>query len=212
MANTKKTAENKVTNTDEVLEKENTQLKSEMAQMKAQMELLMKQMSAMSQPVAQVQTSVSTTDRDIEVTNLSPSYLILTTNGKQDGIHYEMSKQYETVLIPESDLKQIIRAMPKTARGGYFFIDDEQFVKENKLTSVYKVILDKDGISEIFSMPVKDFVTKYQSATDAQKKIIETMAANKKSAGEYVDANILIELGKLCKRDFMAIEPLETEG
>lgn len=193
---------------------ENNQLKTEMAEMKAQMELLMKQMSTMSQPVAQLQTAVvsGSVEKDIEVVSLHEGGLLLTTNGKGDGFHYEFEKQFDTVLIPESDLKLIVRSMPKTTREGYFYILDEDFVKSMKLTTAYQKILDRDCLTGLLNKPVNEFLAAYNQAPNAQKAIIQGIVYNKKLAGEYVDANILIELGKLCKRDFMAIEPLETEG
>ena len=51
----------------------------------------------------------------------------------------------------------------------------------------------------------------YKNASDSQKKIIVDMVMEKQINEEKVDANVLVDLGKLCGIDFMKIEPLEKE-
>ena len=42
-----------------------------------------------------------------------------------------------------------------------------------------------------------------------EKKIILDMVVSRRLNGEKIDANIVVELGKLCGKNFMDYEPLE---
>ncbi len=212
MANTKK--ETKTTSTpvvekESILEKENLELKKQFAEMQEQfamMQEMIKNMTGFTKPV--VTTSIP---RDIEVISLTPGQLVLTTTGKSDGRHYEFPDQFATRSIPEDDLKQIVKSMIATTDGGYFFINDVEFIAQNSLNSAYRVMLDKAKLSNYFNLSYQEAITLYDNAPNAQKKIIESMITDKKLKGEFVDANILMEIGKRANKDFMNIEPLLTK-
>ena len=57
----------------------------------------------------------------------------------------------------------------------------------------------------------EDICEIYKNASDTQKKIIVEMITEKQINDEKIDANVLVDLGKLCGIDFMKIEPLEKE-
>lgn len=185
---------------------ENKQLKKDIKNMEAKLNLLIQQFASMTQPVK----SQTEEEKEIEVTNLCVGRLVLSTTGKSDGRRYDFMEQFETRLIPESDLKEIIRAMPSTAKNGMFFINDIDFVKANKLSSSYKAILDVEGLYNIFNSS-SDFLNKYRSASTIQKTIIENMVSDKSINGEEIDANILKALSKETGKDFMNIDPILEE-
>ena len=210
MANTKTpTAVSKTQSTEidnSALIEENKRLKENIENMEAKLNLLIQQFASMAQPVKpQIDE-----EKEIEVTNLCIGRLVLSTTGKSDGRRYDFMEQFETRLIPESDLKEIIRAMPTTAKNGMFFINDVDFVKANKLSSSYKNILDVNGLYNIFNSSA-DFLNKYRSASQIQKTIIENMVSDKSINGEEIDANILKALSKETGRDFMNIDPILEE-
>ena len=49
----------------------------------------------------------------------------------------------------------------------------------------------------------------YKSTSDVQKKIIVDMIKQKKAKGDYIDANILVEIGKLCGEELINIEVVD---
>ena len=51
----------------------------------------------------------------------------------------------------------------------------------------------------------------YKQASDAQKQIIVDMVSNRKLNGLPTDANIVVEISKLCGKDLMSITPEEEE-
>lgn len=197
-----------ITNAQDIesITKENNELKVQMSQMQEQMNTLL-QKFAMLNLSGQ---NFNQQDKDIDVVSLVNATLLISTNGRSDGKVYKFTKQFESRPIPESDLKEIVRAMPRTAREGYFYILDSDFIRNNGLSSSYRNILTQTEMANIFSLNSKEFMEKYSYVSDAQKKIIENMLINKRLMNEDVDANIMLALQKATGRNYMEIEPLEN--
>lgn len=216
MANT--TVRKTNTKTTETVDKTDTNLKDienitkENAELKNQIEQIQNQMNALLQQFAMLNlnNSVNNQDKDIEVVSLVDATLLISTTGRSDGKIYEFKKQFESQPIPVGDLKEIVRAMPRTARDGYFYILDSDFVRENGLSSSYRNILNDTEMANIFNLNSVDFVETYKKVSDAQRKVIENMLINKRLMGEEVDANIMLGLQKVTNRNYMEIEPLEN--
>lgn len=204
----KVTTETTTTNIQDIksITKENNELKAQMSQMQEQMNTLL-QKFAMLNLSGQ---NFNQQDKDIDVVSLVNATLLISTNGRSDGKVYKFTKQFESQPIPESDLKEIVRAMPRTAREGYFYILDSDFIRNNGLSSSYRNILTQTEMANIFSLNSKEFMEKYSYVSDAQKKIIENMLINKRLMNEDVDANIMLALQKVTGRNYMEIEPLEN--
>lgn len=204
----KTTTKTTITNAQDIesITKENNELKLQMSQMQEQMNTLL-QKFAMLNLSGQ---NFNQQDKDIDVVSLVNATLLISTNGRSDGKVYKFTKQFESQPIPESDLKEIVRAMPRTAREGYFYILDSDFIRNNGLSSSYRNILTQTEMANIFSLNSKEFMEKYSYVSDAQKKIIENMLINKRLMNEDVDANIMLALQKATGRNYMEIEPLEN--
>lgn len=189
----------------EAITKENSELKAQMKQMQEQMNLLFQKFA-----MANLNGQSNQQDKDIDVVSLVNATLLISTNGRSDGKVYKFTNQFESQPIPESDLKEIVRAMPRTSRDGYFYILDSDFVRNNGLASSYRNVLDQTEMANIFNLNSKDFIEKYNYVSNAQKKIIENMLINKRLMNEDVDANIMLALQKVTGRNYMEIEPLEN--
>lgn len=205
-----KTNSSNMSNELENFQKENQELKQQLEQMKQTMSSLMNQVALMAQ-MSQNNNVQKTSIRDIEVVSLTNANLLITTTGRSDGKHYNFTHQFESQPIPENDLKDIVRSMPNTARNGYFYICDEDFVRDNGLYSSYRDILSNIEMKELFQLSSEDFIKNYIKAPKGQKSIIESMIINKKLNGEKVDANIMLELKKYTGKDYMEIEPIVKE-
>jgi hypothetical protein len=188
------------------LEKENMQLKEKMLEIEKQMNQLLSALNNQSN------IESSNEDRDIEVISLTNAQMILSTTGKADGKKYEFEKQYTIKYIPESDLKLIINSMPRITQGGSYYINDKEFVQKNRLTGLYKNILDPTVMKNILDKNHKEFIAIYESAPSGQKTIINSMVFDKRLNGENVDANILMYLQNKTNIDYINIEPLLKEG
>lgn len=203
--NTVKETEKKIDTT--VVEKENAELKEKLFAMETQMETLMKMMGSNMGGNSSPKKDI----KDILVISLVTGHLLLTTDGLGSGRHYDFDEQFETVLIPENDLREIVRSMPKTTQNGYFYIDNKEFVQDMNLEYAYRKILSGEDLNKIFNNNCETFMKIYNSAVEGQKKIIVETAINKKMQKEHIDANILIELGKACDKDLLSIEPVSFD-
>ena len=102
--------------------------------------------------------------------------------------------------------------MPNAAREGIFYITDAQFVEDNDLSDAYENMIDDVKMKTILSLDANSVLVLYKNASEAQKTIIENMIVNGRLNGEALDANILVELGKITGKNYMEIETMDKEG
>lgn len=213
MANTKKvkSTEAEVVETAEVTNsavEENEALKAKIAEQEQQMADLMAQIKVMMQ--AQAATNPVNIEekaaRGIKFISLVPGGLTLKGNRM-----YHIDKQFGYKMIPESEARAILSNMPNTVASGMVYIADKEFVNKNDLSGVYEEILSDKQLKELLQQNANDVCEIYKQASMAQKEIIVDMVVNRKLNGLPIDANIVVEIGKLCGKDLMSITPEEEE-
>lgn len=213
MANTKKvkSAEAEVVETAEVTNsavEENEALKAKIAEQEQQMADLMAQIKVMMQ--AQAATNPVNIEekaaRGIKFISLVPGGLTLKGNRM-----YHIDKQFGYKMIPESEARAILSNMPNTIASGMVYIADKEFVNKNDLSGVYEEILSDKQLKELLQKNANDVCEIYKQASMAQREIIVDMVVNRKLNGLPIDANIVVEIGKLCGKDLMSITPEEEE-
>lgn len=206
MANTKKTkpAEVEVGTKIATTTDDTAALKAKIAEQEQQMVELMAQMKLMMQ--AQVgNVSVETNPRKtVKFISLVQGGLSLKGNRM-----YHIDKQFGYKMIPEGEATAIVANMPNTIANGLVYIADKDFVTKNELDGVYEEILSDKQLKELLQKNANDVCEVYKQASDAQKQIIVDMVSNRKLNGLPIDANIVVEVGKLCGKDLMSIEPEE---
>lgn len=213
MVNTKKvkSAEAEVIETVEVTNsavEENEALKAKIAEQEQQMADLMAQIKVMMQ--AQAATNPVNIEekaaRGIKFISLVPGGLTLKGNRM-----YHIDKQFGYKMIPESEARAILSNMPNTIASGMVYIADKEFVNKNDLSGVYEEILSDKQLKELLQQNANDVCEIYKQASMAQREIIVDMVVNRKLNGLPIDANIVVEIGKLCGKDLMSITPEEEE-
>lgn len=213
MANTKKvkSAEAEVVEIAEVTNsavEENEALKAKIAEQEQQMADLMAQIKVMMQ--AQAATNPVNIEekaaRGIKFISLVPGGLTLKGNRM-----YHIDKQFGYKMIPESEARAILSNMPNTIASGMVYIADKEFVNKNDLSGVYEEILSDKQLKELLQQNANDVCEIYKQASMAQREIIVDMVVNRKLNGLPIDANIVVEIGKLCGKDLMSITPEEEE-
>ena len=192
----------------ELKEKDNALLamQKQMEEMQKMMAQLAKQQT--TELVGTVEEKLSA-DEDIVVVNLCEGELNLSTEGLGQGTVYTFNQKGEELPIPLADLKAIIRNNKTFAQGGAFYILDERAVKECKLATHYKRLLTDEQMLNLFDNSADKVIELYKLAPKTQQDIIVDAIINKRYNKEKVDANILLELGELCGKDLMAVEPLD---
>lgn len=197
MANTSK----KTTKTDDVIiDKEKEELKNKLQELEKKFaELLAKQDSQVVEIPAQLKAK-----KNIKIINLTRGEMYL----RGSRIH-KFDKQFDSRVFTESEIRQIYANMPKTLAEGWVYIADKEMVEELELADAYSTLLDEKTLKMLLEKNPKEVIEIYKNANDFQKNIIVGMIEDAKMHGRYVDANIVIEIGKLCGKELMDIEPLK---
>ena len=207
-ATTKKTTT--VTTTTNATEKPETDSRiaeqaNEIAELKAQIALLMKAQKASTQTVAVEPTPKK--KKSITIINLFAGGLTVKGNS-----YYHFDKQFDKRAFSEAEATAIVNNMPNAAREGIFYITDAQFVEDNDLSDAYENMIDDVKMKTILSLDANSVLVLYKNASEAQKTIIENMIVNGRLNGESLDANVLVELGKITGRNYMEIDTMDKEG
>lgn len=196
MANTRKTKPAETV--DESTE--NADLKAKIAEQEAQIAQLMAMMQAQMGNTAKPAKS-----------NKSIKFISLVTGGLnlKGNRMYHIDKQFGYKMIPEGEAKAIVANMPNTVANGMVYIADKDFVEECELDGVYEEILSDKQLKELLQKNANDVCEIYKQASPVQQQIIVDMVENRKLNGLPIDANIVVEIGKLCGKDLMSITPEE---
>ena len=207
-ATTKKTTT--ATTTTSTIEKPETDSRiaeqaNEIAELKAQIALLMKAQKASTQTVAVEPTSKK--KKSITIINLFAGGLTVKGNS-----YYHFDKQFDKRAFSEAEATAIVNNMPNAAREGIFYITDAQFVEDNDLSDAYENMIDDVKMKTILSLDANSVLVLYKNASEAQKTIIENMIVNGRLNGESLDANVLVELGKITGKNYMEIDTMDKEG
>lgn len=203
---TKPNAENEVTKTvDKPVVDETAELKAKLAAQEKQMAEMMAKMQEMMNAQMATPTSVIADNkktRSIKFINLASGGLTLKGNR-----FYHMDKQFDSRMIPESEARAIVNNMPNTMVSGVVYIADADFVREVELDGAYAEMLSDEQVKSLLHKSATEVCDIYRNASDTQKRIIVDMVSDRRLEGLPVDANIVVELGKLCGKDLMGIEP-----
>lgn len=178
---------------------------NEIAELKAQIALLMKAQKAPTQTVAVEPTPKK--KKSITIINLFAGGLTVKGNS-----YYHFDKQFDKRAFSEAEAIAIVNNMPNAAREGIFYITDAQFVEDNDLSDAYENMIDDVKMKTILSLDANSVLVLYKNASEAQKTIIENMIVNGRLNGEPLDANVLVELGKITGKNYMEIDTMDKEG
>ena len=178
---------------------------NEIAELKAQIALLMKAQKASTQTVAV--ESAPKKKKNVTIINLFAGGLTVKGNS-----YYHFDKQFDKRAFSEAEATAIVNNMPNAAREGIFYITDAQFVEDNDLSDAYENMIDDVKMKTILSLDANSVLVLYKNASEAQKTIIENMIVNGRLNGESLDANVLVELGKITGKNYMEIDTMDKEG
>ena len=186
--------------TDKDISSENESLKKQMEEMRAQMEAMSKMLAeAKSAPIAE--KSGVNKDRNITFVNLTNGTAVLRGNS-----FWKLEGRFASRTFLEREARIIVNNMPNMIRSGMVYITDAQFVEDNDLSEVYLNILSDKDLKELLDHDASYVVDVYKNVSEGQKNVIIDMIVDKVLAGEKVDNNVLVELGRLSGKDLINIE------
>ena len=187
----------------ELLKEKLASQEKEMSDLKAQMEMLLKSLSNKEE---KNESKTKNNNKTIKFINMTTGGF--TIRGTR---LYHLDKQFDFQVFSESEARVIVNNMPNSIANGQLYIADHNFVEECELDYIYESLIDDKTLKDLLNKSSEDVCEIYKNASDSQKKIIVDMIMEKQINEEKIDANVLVDLGKLCGIDFMKIEPLEKE-
>jgi len=186
----------------EDIKKENDDLKAQLEELKAQMALMAQMMSAKPE----TENRSAKKDKRIRFVNLTNGSIVL-----RGTVMWRIDGQFNHRDFAEKEASIIVENMTNLINSGAVYIADKDFAEEHNLTDVYANLLDEKALRELLDKDGKTIIETYKMVNAAQKQIIVDMICSRKERGQFVDANAVIEIGKLCGKDLMLIEPDEDE-
>lgn len=198
---TKAAAPVEAANESDVLKETIAKQQEQMQEMMAQIALLMKAQSAPTAPAEQPKKQ-----SNIKFINLTAGSMNL-----RGTRMYNVPKQFGFKMLGEAEARLVVNNMPNAIADGYIYIANKAFVHECELDDLYANMLDDAQLKALLNENANDVCEVYKNASEGQKRIILDMVSDKRLNGQPVDANILVELGKLSGVDFMNIDPLDDK-
>jgi len=181
---TKKTA----TKAESVSKKEYDLLAKQLKEMQEKFN----QILSAQQPVQNITQYIGDNNKDVSVTSLTVGLLNLSTEGYGAGEIYTFHNIGEEQTIPLEDLKKIIKNNKSFVEGGNIFINDDEVVKSQKLTNVYKKLLSYDEIQGLFNKDRRAFEKVFTNMTKNQKETLKRIVFEKLNKDDKsVDMNIV---------------------
>lgn len=174
---------------------ENELLKKQIEELKSQMELMTKMINTAPAKTEEVKKP----ERQITFVNMTNGTLILRGNN-----FYRIEGQFNDRSFPEKEARIIVNNSRNSVEQGCAYITDNEFVKECDLDVIYQSILSDNDLKNLFNKSPQHIIEVYKNVSKGQKDIILRMIEQKKENGEYIDANILLEVGKMANRDLIS--------
>ena len=187
----------------ELLKEKLASQEKEMSDLKAQMEMLLKSLSNKEE---KNESKTKNNKKTIKFINMTTGGF--TIRGTR---LYHLDKQFDFQVFSESEARVIVNNMPNSIANGQLYIADHNFVEECELDYIYESLIDDKTLKDLLNKSSEDVCEIYKNSSKKKKKIIVDMITEKQINEEKIDANVLVDLGKLCGIDFMKIEPLEKE-
>lgn len=164
-------------------------------ELKNEIEKLKKELLKLSQEIEQKEDSkddkknvILDKDRDILFTSLCVGILNLNAG---DNNFYTFNKFGEEINIPYQDAKTIVRLNKKFISEGLVFIDDKDFIKAERLNSVYEKIINKEEFLELLNKDRNSFLNIFNNMPNSQKEALRDIIITKLIKGDTVDMNII---------------------
>jgi hypothetical protein len=194
-----------VVDAEKVVDIEKEELRKQVAEQQKQMEELVAQMKLMADMVSNKTAHVekpNTDKRNITFINMVSGGMNL-----KGTRYYHIKDQFGTKTVTDSEARVILGNMPNAIQSGLVYITDMDFVEENGLGDYYNGLINDKTLKALLDKECDEVIEIYNEANAEQKKIILDMVVARRLNGERIDANIVVELGKLCNKNFMDIEP-----
>lgn len=196
-----KTMANDVTNTnvgitDELLFKENENLKRQIIELQNQYAALL---STINNSTAGTEEYADIAPlKPIKVISLSSGGVTLRSGQNGTGKIFRFDKLGHAISIAYSDLLDVIATNRSFIENGVVYICDKDVIRNNYLTDAYKKFLTLDQITKILEFSVEDIDYMIRNTTKIIQETIVDVVVDKINNGESVDMNKILTIGNAC--------------
>lgn len=131
----------------------------------------------------------------------------LMLNLNTDSHTVESMKYGDDYTCTFKEAREIVRLNKKWFRNGYVVFDDFDVIKELKLSSYYKHVVDTEKMENISKLSVDELKALYNTANDDWKEIIvnKFMCEYLNNNYDFMDAQKIDVLSKLSERNITMI-------
>lgn len=161
-------------------------LKKQLQELQDQIALLMKVQNTPSVPKEYIDP-----DRDVFVVSLVRGSLNLVTEPDGKGFIYKFEYFGEEIPIKYSDLKLIVQNNKKMLNKGRFYINDEDFIRQQRLEQTFEKIISKDEMESMFKMDKDKFAKSFSKMIPTQQGMLTALLIDSIREGKEIDANIV---------------------
>lgn len=183
------------------LKEENDSLKKQMEEMQAQLKMMAEMISASKNTAPD---NSPRAEKFIPIINLSTGVLVL----RGTTVH-TIEGQFASVTFREREARAIMNNARNVFVKGYAWIADEEFMKEYDLDIACANVLSDEKLKKVLDNSPEYVVEVYKSVPEAQKQIIISMIEEKRSNGQYVDANVIMRLSEVSGHNLINSIPME---
>lgn len=128
-------------------------------------------------------------DESIEVISLSPMEVNAVTGGDRAGRVYTFRGFGTSMVIPYSDLVNIVQHQFRLFEYGYLYVNDARFAKVHGLELIMNNILTKEQINAVVYSDFPEYADLFEKATSVQREAMSTMLISELNKGSAVDYN-----------------------
>jgi hypothetical protein len=178
-------------------------LSKQLEEMQARLDALAKENKELKEHAVEETETELNSDTEIPVVSLTVGKLVISTLGNGLGTVYRFEEFGQVQDIPFGDLKDIVKNKPKFAKGGAYYIANEEAVKKLRLTKDYENIIPDGMFETLLAQNPNVVVDAYKTAPKFQQEQVVSLIEEKLEHKAEIDANILMKIGKLCGKDFM---------
>ena len=146
------------------------------------------------------------TKKAIKFVNLGTGTVIL-----KGTKFWEISGQFSSRMIPEAEARAIVSNSPNLLTSGMICVPDAEFLADYDIDVDYDGILNEKQLRTLLTRSAEDIAYIYNNTSDEQKRIIVNMIIDRRHKNQYVDANVIVEISKLCGKDLSQVEPMDEE-
>ncbi|MDR2277368.1 MAG: hypothetical protein LBE23_05875 [Vagococcus sp.] len=194
------------TSNDEILIKENENLKTKLSEMMNMIKEFQGKSSESTKELEANNSYVSPTDEEestemnarISITSMTTGGVNMKTSNDGSARHFRLDKIGQTIPIIYEHLINCINTDRWLFEEGLVYINNSNVVKEQYLEEFYQKFITPEKIENIMDFDVSTIKNMVKTTTTTIQETISTLVAEKINKGGFIDMNKVEAIGSAC--------------